>query len=138
MMPTFELAEFTVREGEEAALVAERPEMINALRRAFPAALAAWLTKQDDGSWLDVILWRSREAAEDAARRVNDLPEALSWFRHIAETTRPSPRRRRPRATFRSRVLGHVFTRRRRDPVASRCTTSSCLSGTRTRTAREA
>ena len=60
--------------------------MINALRRAFPAALAAWLTKQDDGSWLDVILWRSREAAEDAARRVNDLPEARSWFRHIAES----------------------------------------------------
>ena len=86
MTPTFELAEFTVREGEEAALVAERPEMISALRRAFPAALAAWLTKQDDGSWLDVILWRNREAAEDAARRVDELPEARSWFRHIAES----------------------------------------------------
>ena len=86
MTHTFELAEFTVREGEEAALVAERPEMINALGRAFPAALAAWLTKQDDGSWLDVILWRSREAAEDAARRVNELPEARSWSQHIAES----------------------------------------------------
>ena len=64
MTQTLELAEFTVREGEEAALVAERPEMIRALQRAFPAALAAWLTKQDDGSWLDVILWRNREAAD--------------------------------------------------------------------------
>jgi hypothetical protein len=47
---------------------------------------AAWLTKQDDGSWLDVILWSSREAAEKAAQRINELPEARSWFRHIAES----------------------------------------------------
>jgi hypothetical protein len=57
----FELAAFTVRTEDEAALVAERGEMIHALQRAFPAALAAWLTRQDDGSWLDVILWRSRQ-----------------------------------------------------------------------------
>ena len=86
MTQTLELAEFTVREGEEAALIAGRPAMISALQRAFPAALAAWLTKQVDGSWLDVILWRSREAAEEAASRVNELPEARSWFRHIAES----------------------------------------------------
>jgi hypothetical protein len=42
---TFELAPFNVGEGEEAALVAERLEMIAALRRAFPAALAAWLPR---------------------------------------------------------------------------------------------
>jgi hypothetical protein len=60
--------------------------MVAALKRAFPAALAAWLTKQDDGSWLDVILWRSREAAEEAARRIDDVPEARAWFGHIAES----------------------------------------------------
>jgi hypothetical protein len=86
MTRTFELAQFTVREGEEALLVVERPEMITALQRAFPAALAAWLTRQDDGSWLDVILWRSRDAADEAARRINELPEARSWFSHIAES----------------------------------------------------
>jgi hypothetical protein len=86
MALTFELAQFTVREGEEAALLAERPKMVRALHHAFPAALAAWLTKQDDGSWLDVILWSSREAAEQAAQRINELPEARSWFRHIAES----------------------------------------------------
>ena len=84
--PAFELAHFTVRDGEEEALIAERAEMLGALRRAFPAARAAWLTKQDDGSWLDVILWSSREAAEEAARRIDELPEALAWFRHIAES----------------------------------------------------
>ena len=86
MTLTFELAEFTVRPEDEAALVAERAAMIEALQRAFPAALAAWLTKQDDGSWLDVILWRSREEAEEAASRVEGVPEAKAWFGHIAES----------------------------------------------------
>jgi hypothetical protein len=44
------------------------------------------LTKQDDGSWLDVVLWRSREAAEEAAQRIASVPEARSWFRHVAES----------------------------------------------------
>jgi hypothetical protein len=83
---TFELASFTVRPEDEAALLAERGQMIEALQRAFPAALAAWLAKQDDGSWLDVILWRSREEAEKAARRIAEVPEARAWFAHIAES----------------------------------------------------
>jgi hypothetical protein len=86
MTLTLELAAFTVREGAEPSLLAERPEMLAALRQAFPGALAAWLARQDDGSWLDVILWRSREEAEEAARRIDQVPEAKRWFRHIAES----------------------------------------------------
>jgi heme-degrading monooxygenase HmoA len=86
MTLTFELARFTVREGEEADLVAERPEMIAALAQAFPGLLGAWLTKRDDSSWVDVILWESREAAEHAAKHVNDVPAAKAWFRHIHES----------------------------------------------------
>jgi hypothetical protein len=86
MNPVFELAAFTVRDGDEAEMLAERPAMIEALQRAFPGVLAAWLTKRDDGSWLDVILWRTRAEAETAAERVYDVPEAKAWFRHIAES----------------------------------------------------
>ena len=86
MTLTFELAHFTVRDGEEEALLAERPAMVRALQEAFPGALAAWLTKQDDGSWLDVILWRRREEARDAAERIASVPEARAWFRHISES----------------------------------------------------
>jgi hypothetical protein len=75
-----------VREGEEAALIAERPEMIAALRHAFPGLLAAWLAKRDDGSWVDVILWRSREEAEHAAKHVDTVAAAKAWFGHIAES----------------------------------------------------
>jgi hypothetical protein len=87
--PTFELAAFTIRDGAEAMLLAERPAMIEALQKAFPGLLAAWLAKCDDGSWLDVILWRTRAEAQTAAEHVNDVPEAKAWFRHIAESHGP-------------------------------------------------
>jgi hypothetical protein len=83
---TFELASFTVRAGEQEALVAERPAMIAALRDRFPGFVAAWLTKADDGSWLDLVLWRTRDDAENAAEEIGDVPEARAWFRHIAES----------------------------------------------------
>jgi hypothetical protein len=86
MALTLELATFTVRDGEEAALVAERPEMIAALRQAFPGLLAAWLAQRDDGGWIDVILWQSREEAEHAAKHVDGVPAAKAWCRHIAES----------------------------------------------------
>ncbi len=86
MTLTFELAEFAIRDEDEAPLLAERPEMIRALQRAVPGALAAWLTKQDDGTWLDVILWRSRGEAEVAAQQIDSVPEAKSWFRHISQS----------------------------------------------------
>jgi hypothetical protein len=83
---TIELARFRIRDGAEERLLAERPAMVAALRRRFPACLAAYLTKEDDGGWLDVVLWRSRAEAEEAAREVGSVPECAAWFRHITES----------------------------------------------------
>ncbi len=72
MKPAFELAAFTVRDGAEAAMLAERQAMIGSLSQAFPGLLAAWLTQRDDGSWLDVIegvVPAHRRVARPAARR---------------------------------------------------------------------
>jgi hypothetical protein len=86
MTMVIELARFTIRDGAEETMLAERPAMVDALRRRFPACLAAFLTKEDDGGWLDVILWRDREAAEESAKAIDTVPEARAWFRHIAES----------------------------------------------------
>jgi quinol monooxygenase YgiN len=83
---TIELARFKIHEGAEPQLLAERPAMVDALRRRFPGCLAAYLTREDDGGWLDVVLWRSRAEAEEAARAINSVPECAAWFRHIAES----------------------------------------------------
>ena len=86
MTMVIELARFTIHEGAEDTLLAERPAMIDALRHRFPACLAAFLTKEDEGGWLDVLVWRDREQAEEAARLVDTIPECRAWFRHIAES----------------------------------------------------
>jgi hypothetical protein len=86
MTLTFELATFTVRAGEEATLLDERPQMIEALSRRFPGVLGAWLAQRDDGAWVDVILWNSREQAVHAAKHVDSVPAAKAWFRHIAKS----------------------------------------------------
>ena len=87
MPPVFEHAAFTVRDGHEQALLDGRPAMIAALRRAFPGLVSSWLTRRDDGTWVDVILWRSREDAEYSAGHVTEVPEAAAWFSHIGESS---------------------------------------------------
>jgi len=88
MTIAIELARFTVREDATSKLVAERPTMIKALQKRFPACLAAFLTKEDDGSWLDIMLWRSRDEAEGAAQQVDSVPECAAWFGHVATSGR--------------------------------------------------
>ncbi len=87
MAMTIELARFTVDDDAVTQLVAERSAMVQALRERFPGCLAAYLTREDDGSWLDVVLWRSRAEAEEAARLVNSVPACAAWFRHIAKSS---------------------------------------------------
>jgi len=82
----FEHAAFTVRDGHEKALLDERPAMMAALRRAFPGLVSSWLTRREDGTWLDVILWRSLEDAGYSARHVTEVPEAVAWSGHIGES----------------------------------------------------
>jgi hypothetical protein len=83
---TIELARFRIHEGAEPQFLAERPAMVDALRERFPGCRAAYLTREDDGWWLDVVFWRSRAEAQEAAQAINSVPECAAWFRHIAES----------------------------------------------------
>jgi hypothetical protein len=67
-------------------LVADRLAMLSALRARFAACLAAYLTREDDGTWVDVIVWRSRAEAEEAAKEIFAIPECAAWFEHMAES----------------------------------------------------
>lgn len=81
-----ELARFRVPDAAVSAMLEERPGMVAALKKRFPACLAAYLTREDDGSFLDVIVWESRDQAVEAARLVDTVPECKSWFRHISQS----------------------------------------------------
>ncbi|TDV44810.1 antibiotic biosynthesis monooxygenase [Actinophytocola oryzae] len=86
-MMVIELARFRIHDGAEEEFLAERPGMIAALRRRFPGCLAAFLTREDDGGWLDVIVWRDAEAAEESAQLITTVPECAAWLRHIADSS---------------------------------------------------
>ena len=63
---TIEMVRFTIRPGAEEALVEERPAMVEAVRAEFPGMLSARLAKLDDTTWLELLVWTSRETAQRA------------------------------------------------------------------------
>ena len=76
MDEVYEVVRSRVRAGCEEEMLALRPTMIAAVRQRFPDLLDARLVRMDDGTWLDVVRWRSRAAAEQAAAAFAEVPEA--------------------------------------------------------------
>jgi Antibiotic biosynthesis monooxygenase len=76
MDEVYEVVRSRVHEGREDEMLALRPAMIAAVRGRFPDLLDARLVRMDDGTWLDVVRWRSRAAAEQAAASFGEVPEA--------------------------------------------------------------
>ena len=71
---TIEMVRFTIKPGAEEALVDERPAMVEAVRAEFPGMLSAHLAKLDETTWLELIVWTSREAAQRATEKAHDIP----------------------------------------------------------------
>ena len=76
MSEVYEVVRSRVRAGCEGEMLALRPAMIAAVRQRFPDLLGARLVRMDDGTWLDIVRWRSRAAAEQAAAEFAEVPEA--------------------------------------------------------------
>ncbi len=84
-MSTMELARFTVDPARAGAMLAARPAMVAELREHCPGFRGLWLTRLDERTWLDVVEWDTREAAEAAMAKVMDLPGCRAVFDHIDE-----------------------------------------------------
>ena len=87
MSVTVELVRFTVQPGREETFLARREAAVEGLR-SMPGLMSATLARAEDGSWVDIVLWRSREEALAAARalQAGDLPAAvLEWASAIEE-----------------------------------------------------
>ena len=85
MPDVYEIVRSRVPEDREAEMLALRPRMIAAMRRRFPELIDARLLKLDDGTWMDVVRWRSRGAAEQAAREFGEVPEARAMTALVEE-----------------------------------------------------
>ncbi len=85
MAVVYEVVRSRVRAGAEEEMLRLRPRMIAAVRERFPELIDARLVQLDDGSWLDLVQWSSREAAERAAASFAEIPEAAAMGALIEE-----------------------------------------------------
>jgi hypothetical protein len=85
MADVFEIVRSRVRAGREEDMLKLRPAMIAAVRARFPELIEAKLIRLDDGLWLDIIRWSSRQAAEQAAAQFDQIPEARAMGELIEE-----------------------------------------------------
>lgn len=85
MSEVLEIVRFTVHAGQREEFLAGRAAAIDAIGAAFPGLLDPRLAEHDDGSWSDVVRWRTREQADRAAAECTRLPAMRAWVAHIAE-----------------------------------------------------
>jgi hypothetical protein len=74
-----ELVRFTVKPDNVDAMLAARPSLVAALR-SFPGFVDIHLGRIDDATWIDVVLWESREQAEAAAATAGDNRDLARTF----------------------------------------------------------
>ena len=82
-MQAIEMVRFTVKAGRESALVDGRATMVAALSAAYPSLVVARLARVDEATWLDLVVWESREEALAAAEGAFGVADCAAWFDHI-------------------------------------------------------
>ena len=81
MAHAVELARFASE--DEAGMLATRGAAMAAIKAAYPGMIRAILTRMDDGSYLDIVLWESRQDAEAAVAGMAQLPDCAVWLGSI-------------------------------------------------------
>ena len=85
-MPEFyEIVHARIREGIEEEIRARRPALETAVREQLPGLLDIRLVRLDDGTYMDVLRWESRAAADAAMEKFASIPEAGEIHGHFAE-----------------------------------------------------
>jgi heme-degrading monooxygenase HmoA len=76
-MPEFyEVVHAKVRDGVEEEMLRRRPALEAGVREKLPGLLDIRLVRLGDGTYLDLLRWESREAADAAIEKFAEIPEA--------------------------------------------------------------
>jgi heme-degrading monooxygenase HmoA len=76
-MPEFyDVVHARVRDGAEEEMLSRRLALEAGVRQKLPGLLDIRLVRLDDGTYLDVLRWESREAADAAIELFAKVPEA--------------------------------------------------------------
>ena len=84
MSEHLEVVLFTVKPGEREAFLAKRPAAMAALA-SYGGFVDARLAEYEDGTWIDVVQWRSLAEAKAAAETFLEHEAARDWGQHIGE-----------------------------------------------------
>ena len=86
MYEFYEVVHAGVRDGAEHEMLERRPELEAGVREKFAGLLDIRLVRLDDGTYLDVLRWESREAADAAIEKFADVPEAVEIHGYLTDT----------------------------------------------------
>ena len=85
-MPEFhEIVHARIRDGVEERMLNRRPALEAAVREKLPGLLDMRLVRLDDGTYLDVLRWESRESADAAVEKFAEIPEAGEIHEFVEE-----------------------------------------------------
>jgi heme-degrading monooxygenase HmoA len=83
-MPEFyDVVHAKVRDGAEEEMLNRRPALEAGVREKLPGLLDIRLVRLDDGTYLDVLRWESRESADAAIEKFAEIPEAGEIHRFL-------------------------------------------------------
>ena len=80
-----EAIRFTVKPGCEEELLSLRDRMLADVRAKHDGLLRAELCRLDDGTYLDVLLWESKDHAERANADQENIAGFLAWVSNVQE-----------------------------------------------------
>lgn len=83
-MSVLEIIRFRPKEGRVSALLEGRGAAVRALTDAF-AMEHSTLTVAEDGTWVDLMRFLSRLAADDALAHELEYPEFADWVENVEE-----------------------------------------------------
>jgi heme-degrading monooxygenase HmoA len=76
-MPEFyDVVHAKVRDGAEEEMLRRRPALEAGVREKLPGLIDIRLIRLDDGTYLDLLRWESRAAADVAIEKFAEIPEA--------------------------------------------------------------
>lgn len=84
-----ELAPFRPKAGVPEARLLAAVDAMQASLRKFPGFIRRETVRLDDGTWLDIVRWNSREAAKGALALAERSPQCQAFFGLIEETATP-------------------------------------------------
>src|SRR5918994_1302482 len=91
MSEFYEVVHAKVRDGAEDEMLKRRPVLEAVVREKLQGLLDIRLVRLDDGTYLDVLRWGSRAAADAAIDQFAAIPEAGEIHGFLAEGP-PPPR----------------------------------------------